>query len=825
MKALFRPRARRTPAWQPGTRRKSGFGIFLLHAVVLNSTLFAGFTPVLNLIEPRGGQRGTELEIHLHGERLDGFQELLAYEPGIEVRSIAIENDKHATARIFIQPDAPLGEHEFRLRTSGGVSFLRSFFVGQFPTVNEADPNDTPAQAQRIELNTTVQGVAKTEDVDYYVCSLKKGQRFTAEVEAMRLGRTMFDAYVAIVDPRGFEIASCDDTALLRTDPFVSTIIPEDGDYCVLVREAAYEGNDSCQYRLNIGTFPRPRAVFPPGAKPGESVEFKFIGDPAGDFTGNITIPANADGRFPLYPSRDGLSVPSPVWITVSPRESIAESEPNSNPKQATRLPAIPAAGHGIIGEEGDVDFFSFQAKKGENLTLKVQARELRSPLDAVLSVRDARGKNLVSNDDQGGLDPVIQWAAPEDGEYLAVVRDQLKQGGPDFTYRLEIFPRPAEIAASLPVVERNNSQKWKMIGVPRGNRYATVVNFTRANIGCDLNLQAESLPAGISMDSRQVNRSVTATPVVFEAAADATVAGSLHRFKVTSAGDAPPLDGQLLEVVHHVEINNQGAYHSAGSDRVAVAVIDEAPFHLELEQPAVPIVKNGTLQLKVTARRDEGFAEPITLRFLWNPPGIGTPNTISMPGDKSEALYEINANNDAAPGEWPVCVLGEANTPKGPVLVSTAMATLRIAEPYLGMAIDMAATEQGKPTTVICKVDYQGDFSGEATAEMLGLPHGATTQPVSFTHGQAELNFPVEIAADAAVGKHNGLFCRIKVPENGQTILHQVGQGGTLRIDKPPENAPPPPPEQAQAKNEPQPAAEKPLSRLEQLRQRNKAP
>lgn len=790
----------------------------------------AGFTPELNLIEPRGGQRGTELDIHFHGERLDGLQELLAYQPGIEVRSIAIENPKHATAKIFIKPDAPLGEHQFRVRTGGGVSFLRSFFVGQFPTVAEADPNDTPEQAQRIEPNTTVQGVAKAEDPDYYVCSLKKGQRFSAEVEGMRLGRTMFDTYVAIVDPKGFEIASCDDAALLRTDSFVSVIIPEDGDYRVLVREAAYEGSDACQYRVSIGTFTRPTAVFPNGARPGETVEFKFIGDPAGDFTESIAIPADATGRFPLFPSRDGIHAPSPLWIKVSPLASVAEAEPNAGLKDATKAPELPFAVHGIVGQDLDNDFVSFKAAKGENLTLKVFARDLRSPLDAVLSVRDAKGKNLASNDDQGGPDPVLQWTAPEAGEYFAVVRDQLQRGGPDFTYRLEVTRRDAAIAAALPVVERNNSQKWKVVSVPRGNRYATLVNFSRENIGCDLNFEPESLPAGVSMKAPLVHRSVSAAPVVFEAAADAAPAGSLHRFKVKSAGDAPPLEGRLRDVVNHVEVNNQGAYHSAESDRIVVAVIDEAPFHLELETPAVPIVKNGTLQLKVKAVRKEGYKEAITLRFLWNPPGIGTPATVAMAADQSEALYEVNANGDAAPGEWQVCILGEANTPQGPVLVSTTLVPLRIAEPYLGMTIDMAATEQGKPTTMICKVDYATAFTGNATAELLGLPHGTKTQPVPFPHGQAEVHFPIEVAGDATVGKHTALFCRVTIPENGQTILHQVGQGGTLRIDKPAANTPPPPPppaDPAVAKTDtppaPAPPAEKPLSRLEQLRQQRK--
>ena len=124
--------------------------------LLLSGPAFAGFTPTLNLIEPRGGQRGVEMDMHFYGERLDGIQDLLAYDPGIEVRSFAVENDKHASAKIFIKPDAPLGEHGLRVRTSGGVSFLRSFFVGQFPVVNEADPNDKPEEAQRVELNTTV---------------------------------------------------------------------------------------------------------------------------------------------------------------------------------------------------------------------------------------------------------------------------------------------------------------------------------------------------------------------------------------------------------------------------------------------------------------------------------------------------------------------------------------------------------------------------------------------------------------------------------------------------------------------------------------------
>jgi hypothetical protein len=794
----------------------------LLSSFLLVLPAMAGFTPVLNLIEPRGAPRGTEAELQLTGERLDGSQELFQYSPGIEVRSITVVDDKHVTAKIFIQPDAPLGEHNMRLRTTGGVSYLRSFYVGQFPTVNEIEPNNKPEQAQRIELNTTVQGVVTYEDVDYYVCSLKKGQRLSAEVEAMRLGRIMFDASLAIVDSKGFEIASCDDCPLLRNDPFVSILAPEDGDYRILVRESAYEGGVTSEYRLSVGTFPRPKAVFPNGAKPGETVNFRFIGDPAGDFTQAITIPSDATGRFPLFPERDGLFAPSPHWIKVDPLASAEEVEPNNDRDHATKLPTVPCAAYGIIGAPNDEDFYSFHAAKDENLTLKVIARGLRSPLDSVLSILDSSGKSLASNDDQGGPDSVIQWTSPADGDYFAVVTDQLKNGAADFCYRMEIVRREPVITANLPVVERANSQKWKTFDVPRGNRYAAVVNVTRENIGCDMTFTSGPLPPGVTMIAPAISKSVTNFPVVFEATPDAAVGGSLCEFLVHSSGDGPAVAGALVDTVNHVEVNNQGVYHAAESGRVPVSVLDEAPFKLEIEAPTVPLVKNGTAGLKVHATRKEGYAEPITLQFLWSPPGIGAPNTITLPGDQSDASYEMNANGDAATGQWPVCVLGEANSPQGPVRASSGLAYIKVAEPYVGMSLDMAATEQGKPTLIVAKIEQRTPFQGDATLELLGLPHGAAAKTLTFNKDATELQIPVEVAADATVGKHATLFCKVVIPENGQGIIHSVGGMGTIRIDKA-ENPAPVVAQNTKVENPAPTVAEKPLSRLEQLRQKQK--
>ncbi|BCX49716.1 serine protease [Haloferula helveola] len=796
------------------------------------SAAFGSFTPELSIITPRGGQIGTEVKVRLHGKRLDQPQELLFQSPGIECLGFELgegDKEKPLFARLRIAPDARLGEHLMRLRTTGGVSYLRSFWVGPYPTVGEAEPNDDFDSPQTVAINSTVEGVAKTEDEDWYKVSLKKGQRISVEAEAMRLGTAFFDVYVAVLDPKVFELASCDDAALLRTDAFVSVVVPEDGDYRVVVREAAYEGTDGSRYRVHIGDFPRPSAVFPPAAKPGETREFRFIDGKTGMETKrSVTIPPDAAGHFPIYAETEGKRSTSPNWIGISNLESIEEQEPNDGSKEANTAPAAPCAIHGILSKKSDVDWFRFTAKKDENLEIRVIGRELRSPIDSVLILRDASGKGLANNDDQGGLDSILPWKCPADGEYLLNVRDKLMRSGPDFVYRVEINKRTPAISASFPTAERNNTQARKMICVPRGNLYATPVNITRKNLGCDVRFEALSLPAGVTMEVPPVPRSLNNFPLLFRAAADAPVEGGYHQFRIHATGEKiPQVSGPLNEQIHHIDINNQGAYHSSDSEQVAVAVIEEAPFHIRVETPPAPIVPRGTIRLKVRADRGEGFNQKITLRMLWKPPGIGAQDTVAMEGDKSEATYEINATPEAPAGEWKICILGEAETPKGPVIVSSEFVVLRVAEPWLTASIDLGATEQGRDTAVVCKLEQSREFEGTATAELVGLPHGTSTAPLEFQKGVESLTFPVTVAPDAAVGKHSGLFLRIRIPDGGGEVLHQCAQGGTLRIDKPRPAAP-------EKKDEPKkeapkpvteaPKVEKPLSRLEQLRKQANA-
>ena len=166
--------------------------------LILVSDTVSAFTPELGIVLPRGGARGQEVVINLHGKRMYEPKELLLYKPGVTVAGLEKVSDKHIKAKLTIAADAPLGEHPLRLRCKGGVTYMRTFWVGQFPVVNEAEPNNEFTTPQNVTLNSTVHGTAGTEDVDYYRVTAKKGQRISAEVEAMRLGHVFFDAYVAM---------------------------------------------------------------------------------------------------------------------------------------------------------------------------------------------------------------------------------------------------------------------------------------------------------------------------------------------------------------------------------------------------------------------------------------------------------------------------------------------------------------------------------------------------------------------------------------------------------------------------------------------------
>jgi hypothetical protein len=271
--------------------------------------------------------------------------------------------------------------------------------------------------------------------------------------------------------------------------------------YTIEMRDTSYGGPGDTPYRLHIGSFPRPTAVYPAGGKAGEELEVTFVGDSAGEFKQKVKLPAEPAERFGLFAEKGGQISPSPNWVRVSPFANVLESEPNDERELASGAYIdLPLALNGILNKPGDADWFKFTAKKGQALEIAVYARRLRTPVDSVLSVYDSKGGSLSSNDDGAGSDSTAKFNAPADGDYFLRVSDHLKQGGPDYVYRVEVTTSQPSVALNIPQVARNDSQSRQYIAVPRGNRFATVIAARRTNFSGDLAFSIDDLPTGLKM-------------------------------------------------------------------------------------------------------------------------------------------------------------------------------------------------------------------------------------------------------------------------------------------------------------------------------------
>src|SRR4029079_10050543 len=102
--------------------------------------------------------------------------------------------------------------------------------------------------------------------------------------------------------------------------------------------------------------------------------------------------------------------------------------------------------------------------------------------------------------------------------------------------------------------------------------------------------------------------------------------------------------------------------------DSLAVAVTEEAPFSIEVVEPRVPIVRGGTMDLKVVARRKPGFTAPIAVALPWNPPGIASRREAVIPENQNEEPILLNASTGAPLSTWKIVVNGTyIEPPPGP--------------------------------------------------------------------------------------------------------------------------------------------------------------
>ncbi len=376
-----------------------------------------------------------------------------------------------ATLRVTLITNAEPGEREIRLGTPAGLSNPLVFCVDHLPEFSqppakaanpEADrfrerfgkpPTTAPAKSEtRITLPAIVNGQIMPGRADRFRFHARKGQQLVAIVSARELIPYLadavpgwFQATLALYDAKGKELAY-DDDFRFHPDPVLHCEIPKDGDYVMEIKDAIYRGREDFVYRITMGELPFITSLFPLGGKVGEptTVILKGWNLPATKLTQENKTP----GIHSISVSKDER-VSNGMPFTVDTLPEGLDQEPNNESQHAQKL-TLPIIVNGRIDHPGDVDVFRFEGRAGDEIVAEVQARRLDSPLDSVLKLTDATGKQLAFNDDYedkaSGLnthhaDSYLRVTLPASGSYYLHLGDTQHKGGEEFAYRLRLSP------------------------------------------------------------------------------------------------------------------------------------------------------------------------------------------------------------------------------------------------------------------------------------------------------------------------------------------------------------------------------------------------
>jgi hypothetical protein len=767
-------------------------------------------SPSIESVSPGVGQRGADFQLKLVGAGLAEPTEVMLYSPGVKCEALQAPSDNELLVQLRATADCPLGTHAFRIRTPKGISELRTFRVTPFPVVIAEEPNEKLAEAKSVPVNVTVSGVLESGDVDCFQISLRSGDRLSAEVEAIRLGGAMLDTVLTIFGPDGKVIVRADDTPLFRQDPFATIVVPVDGSYVIQIRESNFEGDENSRYALHIGTFPRPSSVYPAGGQVGQAVKVQFGGDGAGSWEQEIRLPIAPVNDYPLFAVNRGLGAPTPNPFRVSPFANVLESEPNDDPTTLRgKVTQLPSAFNGILQGDGDVDCFPCELSAGARFQFEVFAARVGSPIDTVLSILDESGNLLASNDDDETHDSRLLFTAPYQGTFLLRIAEKRGTGGANCVYRVEACQPEPRLSTFLPRPNRL-SQERQAIAVPRGNRVAAMLGVQRFDVDGDIRLQVQGLPSGVASSPVSISPDRYWTPVVFEAQPDAAIAGALADLVASTAAGQNSVSGHFVQVVDLVAGSADALFHSVTVNQLAIAVIEEAPLAISLEQPQSPLPHDGTIGLKVRVVRAGDFDGPVDVTLPFLPSWVDGPAKITIPAGVSTAIYPLRAHAQAESRAWQICAEAKPGTPaprsvtaepapgapmvrRGRRSRSASAVDVAVSSQLVPLAVSIApvsgtlatvAAEPGKTVNLVCELQRTGDLPDQLTATLEGLPNRVHAEPVTIAADDRRIIFVLKTEPTAPLGSFNSLVCRLSGVMGGQEVSYCVGRGGVLKIE-----------------------------------------
>jgi cytochrome c/WD40 domain-containing protein len=153
-----------------------------------------------------------------------------------------------------------------------------------------------------------------------------------------------------------------------------------------------------------------------------------------------LSLAVRPDGKQLALGRYDGVLVlldaatgkPQAEPLPIKPKPPLVEKEPNDSPRTGQHV-KLPVPIQGSIGRAGDVDYYRFEAKAGQEIGVEVKPLA-KAKLDVVLQLIDADGRILTES--TKGL---LGYTCPKAGVYALGIRDREYRGDPGMRYQISM--------------------------------------------------------------------------------------------------------------------------------------------------------------------------------------------------------------------------------------------------------------------------------------------------------------------------------------------------------------------------------------------------
>ena len=470
--------------------------VFVMSGVSISQSVCLPLPRLLTTM-PMGGTAGTQVEISITGENIEGANELLFTHPGLTAaRKLDAKGQPEANKYIVsIASDVPTGIHEARLMTRLGISSSRVFSVGTLNEVTQLTPNSTLASSMALKVNSICNAVTTAKSIDHYSFEAQKGHRYVLNCSSRGIDSKL-EAVLIIADANGRDLV------VERRGGALDFTATNDGKHFFKIHDLTFKGGPAYFYRLSLQELP--------------------LGAP-----------------LPTFESTKNVSSFSwpPNGLAASPLSN--ESEPNNLHAQAQKI-SLPCDILGNFYPAADVDTFEFTCAKGEVWWIEVASERLGRPTDPTVLVQhvNADGPNepltdvaefsdiaspvkLSSNGyaydgppyNGGSLDIIGKLEIKEDGLHRIQLSDLFggTRNDPRNVYRLVIRKAAPDFALAgwgLHMELRNGDRNAlsKPLALRGGSTVALeVVTVRRDGFEGDIELVMEGLPDGVTAQGLRI--------------------------------------------------------------------------------------------------------------------------------------------------------------------------------------------------------------------------------------------------------------------------------------------------------------------------------